>query len=217
MTNKSNTITLGGVGIHYAEALGDGDALVLLHGITDSLDTYEPLLPELSQWAHVYALDLRGHGGSSNVGSYRAHDYAADVAAFIRTVIGRPAVVAGHSLGGLVAAALAPDAPRWVRGVLLEDPPMYLGDMARFHQTPFYDGFIALCSMLEEHAAAGGAFEDLSCASGSRMPVMAAHCSKQADPMLCITVPHNLITSIHVRWTRRSMDRCSMASVPTTC
>jgi pimeloyl-ACP methyl ester carboxylesterase len=67
MTNKSNTITLGGVGIHYAEALGDGDALVLLHGITDSLDTYEPLLPELSQWAHVYALDLRVTAGRATL------------------------------------------------------------------------------------------------------------------------------------------------------
>lgn len=161
MTNKHNTIMLGDVTIHYAEAPGNGDALVLLHGITDSLDTYLPLLPELTTWAHVYALDLRGHGGSSNVGSYRARDYAADVAAFIETVIGAPAVVAGHSLGGLVAAALAADAPVLVRGVLLEDPPMYLGDMARFRQTPFYDGFIALRRMLQEHAESGGNFDDL--------------------------------------------------------
>ena len=161
MTNKHHTITLGGVDIHYAEALGTGGALVLLHGITGSLDTYEPLLTELSQWAHVYALDLRGHGGSSNVGSYRARDYAADVAAFIETVIGAPAVVAGHSLGGLVAAALAADAPALVHGVLLEDPPMYMGDMARFRQTPFYDGFTGLRRMLHDHAAAGGGFDDL--------------------------------------------------------
>jgi len=161
MTNKHNIITLGGRDIHYAEAPGADGALVLLHGITDSLDTYLPLLPELSTWAHVYAHDLRGHGGSSNAGSYCARDYAADVAAFIESVVGAPAVVAGHSLGGLVAAALAVDTPSVVRGVLLEDPPMYLGDMARFQQTPFYDDFIALRRMLHEHAAAGGGFDDL--------------------------------------------------------
>jgi pimeloyl-ACP methyl ester carboxylesterase len=119
------------------------------------------LLPELSRLAHVYALDLRGHGGSSHAASYRACDYAADVAAFIRTLIGAPAVVVGHSLGGLVAAALAADAPTLVRGVLLEDPPMYLGDMARFRQTQFHDFFVDLRRMLHDHAAAGGGFDDL--------------------------------------------------------
>jgi pimeloyl-ACP methyl ester carboxylesterase len=161
MTYTHNTITLGGVDIQYAEAPGIVSALVLLHGITDSLDTYLPLLGELSGWAHVYALDLRGHGGSSNVGSYRVRDYTDDVAAFVQAVIGAPAVVAGHSLGGLVAAALAADAPALVRGVLLEDPPMYLGDMWRFRQTAFYDGFVALRRMLHDHAAAGGEFADL--------------------------------------------------------
>jgi pimeloyl-ACP methyl ester carboxylesterase len=76
-------------------------------------------------------------------------------------VIGAPAVVAGHSLGGLVAAALAADTPTLVRGVSLEDPPMYLGDMTRFRQTAFYDGFVALRRMLHEHAAASGKFDDL--------------------------------------------------------
>jgi pimeloyl-ACP methyl ester carboxylesterase len=48
-----------------------------------------------------------------------------------------------------------------VRGVLLEDPPMYLGDMARFRQTQFHDFFVDLRRMLHDHAAAGGGFDDL--------------------------------------------------------
>lgn len=180
MTTTQN-ITLGSIMLRYVEAPGDGDALVLLHGITGSLDTYLPLLPELRSWAHVYALDLRGHGGSSHADRYAVPDYAGDVATFIDTVIGAPAVVAGHSLGGLVVAALAADAPTLVRGALLEDPPMYLGDMVRFQQTPFYDGFVALRGMLHDHATAGGRFDDLVSRIGPMPAEEARHRAEQLD------------------------------------
>src|SRR5262245_34535724 len=73
----------------------------------------------------VYALDLRGHGRSGRApGAYRAVDYAADVVAFLRRRVGQPAVVVGHSLGAIVAIAVAADAPEAVRAVVLEDPPL---------------------------------------------------------------------------------------------
>lgn len=72
--------------------------------------------------------DLRGHGDSPRADSYRAVDYAADVAALIRSEIGRPAAVVGHSLGGLTASALAATEPNLVAGILVEDPPLFEGD-----------------------------------------------------------------------------------------
>lgn len=41
---QSQTIDLGEVQIHYAEAPGPGPALVILHGLTGALDTFGPLL-----------------------------------------------------------------------------------------------------------------------------------------------------------------------------
>jgi pimeloyl-ACP methyl ester carboxylesterase len=56
----------------------------------------------------AYALSLRGHGGSGGrqlLNSHGLADYVADAVAAL-AAIGRPAVVVGHSLGGLVAQLL---------------------------------------------------------------------------------------------------------------
>ena len=63
----------------------------------------------------VWNVDLRGHGESSRapLESYDAAGYAADIAALIDSEIGRPALVVGHSLGGVVAASLRGPGLTW--------------------------------------------------------------------------------------------------------
>lgn len=73
------------------------------------------------------SIDLRGHGESAWVGSYRASDYAEDVGELIEALQLTPAVV-GHSLGGVVASTLASRHPGLVTALFLEDPPLYQGD-----------------------------------------------------------------------------------------
>ena len=81
--------------------------------------------------AHVFALDLRGHGGSSwTSGAYKLVGFAADVEAFIHDVIGQPAIVLGHSLGGEIALIAASERPDLTRAVIDEDGPPY-ADVAR--------------------------------------------------------------------------------------
>lgn len=161
-TMQQHTVDLEGVQIHYAEAGTAGSPVVLLHGITDSLDTYRAVIAALTPAAHVYALDLRGHGQSSHVpGGYRVWEYARDVPAFVERVVGQPATIAGHSLGGLVAAATAARAPRLVRGIVLEDPPMYVGRMPRFRESHFYPWFVTQRDMLDAHTASGRGMDDL--------------------------------------------------------
>jgi pimeloyl-ACP methyl ester carboxylesterase len=119
---------VGRVQLHYAEAPGSGPPLLLLHGIFGSSETYAALMPELAETAHVYALDLRGHGHSDRAPdgeAYRVPDYSRDVQTFLGTVVNEPAVLAGHSLGGLVGAWTAAYAPDLVHGLFLEDPPIY--------------------------------------------------------------------------------------------
>jgi pimeloyl-ACP methyl ester carboxylesterase len=64
-------------------------------------------------WAdwRVYELDHRGHGR----GGYRIVDFAADTIEFLRRRIERPAVLVGHSLGAMIAIAVAAEAPDLVR------------------------------------------------------------------------------------------------------
>lgn len=106
----------------------DGDPgappVLCLHGITQSLATWEWLAPDLAGH-RVYRLDFRGHGGSGRVeGRYDFPGFVEDAVALCEQVIGEPAVVIGHSLGGATAAAMAQQRPDLVRGVVLEDPPL---------------------------------------------------------------------------------------------
>lgn len=162
MTTQFRTIDLDEVQIHYAEAPEPGPALLILHGMTGSLDTFAPLIPTLAQQAHLYALDLRGHNLSGRTpGAYQVPDYGRDVAAFLQRVVGQPAVVAAHSLGGLVAVWLAATAPDWVRGIFLEDPPLYITQPPRLQQTIFYGLFVFLRDALRQHHAHGGTLDEM--------------------------------------------------------
>ncbi len=160
-----HTVNIGDIEMHYAEAAGSGPPLLLQHGITGSSESYEPLMPELAQTAHVYALDLRGHGLSDRAPdgeAYRVPDYARDVQTFLRTVVNEPVLLAGHSLGGLVGAWTAAQTPDLVRGLFLEDPPIYKALMPAFKETMFYAFFNELRNLLQQHNASGGSIDDLA-------------------------------------------------------
>ena len=106
---------------------GDADAppVLLLHGITASVRTWEWMVPHLVDRYRVLRLDFRGHGRSGRApGTYGWEGYVSDAAAACREVAGAPCAIIGHSLGGGTAAALAQLHPDLPRGVLLEDPPL---------------------------------------------------------------------------------------------
>jgi pimeloyl-ACP methyl ester carboxylesterase len=73
----------------------------------------------------MIAVDQRGHGDSERAGSYLVRDYAADVVELLREEFREPVVILGHSLGAMVAACAAGEAPDWVRGIVLLDPPFH--------------------------------------------------------------------------------------------
>src|SRR5436305_9734293 len=81
-----------------------GYPLVLLHGGSARWQAALPIIPALSGFGPVYALDLRGHGKSGRVpGRYTLRDYTGDVSTFLEQVVREPAVLYGHSMGGQVA------------------------------------------------------------------------------------------------------------------
>lgn len=158
----SKFVDLNGGQIHYAEFGATGPALVIVHGITGSYTSFMHLIPALVQQAHVYALDLRGHHLSGRTpGAYQLADYGQDVAAFLQTVVGQPAMIVGHSLGGLIAIWLASNAPTWVRSIFLEEPPLFITRLPRFQQTPFYGYFTTLREQLRQHHTNSGTLEEM--------------------------------------------------------
>ena len=111
----------GDVTLPYVEQ-GDpsGTPLLLLHGITDSWRSFEPLLPYLPRSLRVFAISQRGHGDATRpVGGYAPNDFAADMSAFIQALHLGPVVVAGHSMGATVAQRFALDYPELTRGLAL--------------------------------------------------------------------------------------------------
>ncbi len=118
-----------GVDITYDDTGSGADTVVLLHGLGSARSTWDPLVASVAQRARVQAVDQRGHGDSSHApGTYTLAHYVADAITVCDTVTDPPVVMVGHSLGAVVAASAARLRPDLVRGVMLEDPPLYRGD-----------------------------------------------------------------------------------------
>jgi pimeloyl-ACP methyl ester carboxylesterase len=102
---------------------GSGDPLVLLHGLGGGALNWIELLPGALERYRVLAPDLPGHGRSGRLPAHAGMSAFADVVAgLIEREQAAPALVAGHSFGGLVALRLAQRRPDLVRGLLLAAP-----------------------------------------------------------------------------------------------
>ncbi|HYP27465.1 MAG TPA: alpha/beta hydrolase [Blastocatellia bacterium] len=109
------------VTLQYVEQ-GDpaGVPVILLHGVTDSWYSFEPVLPHLPESIHAFALTQRGHGDSSHpADGYRFPDFAGDVAGFMDALQIEAAVVVGHSMGSGVGKRFAIDYPERTLGLVL--------------------------------------------------------------------------------------------------
>lgn len=69
----------------------------------------------------MIAPDLRGHGRTEVRGGFGRAEFVADAARFVEALGLAPAVVYGHSLGGVTAYQLAARRPELVRAVVVED------------------------------------------------------------------------------------------------
>lgn len=100
-------------------------ALVLLHGLGASSASFYPVIPHLRRRYRVVALDLPGFGCSRvpDGRSFLTFPELVDVAErFVARVAPRGAYLAGHSMGGWIAARVAARRPDLVSGLALLNP-----------------------------------------------------------------------------------------------
>jgi pimeloyl-ACP methyl ester carboxylesterase len=113
----------GEVELAYTEWPGEGPPVLALHGISGRRAEH------LTRWEdghHAYAYDHRGHGDSGRApGAYSFVNYGRDCVAFLRGIVREPAILVGHSLGGMTAIYAAAQAPELVKAAFLVDPPLY--------------------------------------------------------------------------------------------
>lgn len=114
--------------ISFTDA-GDGNsAVVLLHGFSDNLATWNQLAPKLAEHHRVLALDLPGFGGSQRRSGPQFDGYfdAIDEVLGKAGVTG-PVSLVGNSLGAVTALLYAHRAPERVRRVVLVGMPAVAG------------------------------------------------------------------------------------------
>lgn len=128
--------------MHLAhEIVGSGPLAVVVHGITESRETWRPLIGPLAEHYRVVAVDLRGHGQSAPGDVYDPLTLATDVR---ETLVEAgladvdDALLVGHSLGGIVVSAYAAMFP--ARAVVNVDQPLRL--------SAFQDGLAQLEPLL---------------------------------------------------------------------
>ncbi len=119
---------------HVVDGPPDAPVLVLLGSLGSDLSVWEPQAA-LARTLRVVRPDLRGHGASPvPAGPYRVEDLADDVVALLDRLGVGAAHVAGISLGGMVAQAVAVRAPGRVRSLSLLCTSAHTADPLPWHE-----------------------------------------------------------------------------------
>ena len=92
----------------YYEVSGDGDPLIVLHGAYMNIPSMGAIIPRLAETHKVYALELQGHGRTTDIDRPITYpNLADDVAAFMERVGLEKADVFGYSMGAAAGLQLA--------------------------------------------------------------------------------------------------------------
>ena len=161
--------------------------LVLLPATAETAEDWDTVASALFSTRTVHAVNLRGHGLSDWPGTYSIELLANDVSDLLPRLGDRPVDLVGHSLGGLVAIAVAASHPELLRRLVLEDVGLLRPRAAALPAKPA--GVLAFdWRMVEQvrpeiddpdprwaHIAAGISVPTLVIAGGPRSPVPQEH------------------------------------------
>lgn len=113
------TVRSNGIDLHY-ETAGQGEAVLLLHGLGSRSDDWQLQVPVFAERYRVVTADMRGHGRTSKPpGPYSVPMMAADVLGLLEALAIDATYVIGLSMGGMIAFQLAVDHPERVRSLVI--------------------------------------------------------------------------------------------------
>ena len=102
-----NRVNVNGMRMYY-EVSGAGDPLIVLHGAYMNIPAMGGIIPRLARTHKVYALELQGHGRTTDIARPITYpNLADDVAAFMDAVGLQKADVFGYSMGAEAGLQLA--------------------------------------------------------------------------------------------------------------
>jgi pimeloyl-ACP methyl ester carboxylesterase len=123
----SKYIEINGMDIHYRDA-GEGEVIVLVHGIMSSLQTWDDWSVQLEKYYRVISLDVPGYGltgAPANLDDFNESNLVNTFAKFVDAIGLEDFSLAGNSLGGYIAATYASQYPTRVKKLILLDPVAY--------------------------------------------------------------------------------------------
>ncbi|RMJ02588.1 Esterase YbfF [Marinobacter litoralis] len=100
---------------------GQGEPLILLHGLFGSLENLGGVARRLEDGWHIHGLDQRNHGSSPHTDEMTYPAMASDVVAYMDAQGIDKAHLLGHSMGGKVAMQVALSYPERVLGIIVAD------------------------------------------------------------------------------------------------
>lgn len=122
MIVQEQRINLNGLSIRYFQSGSEGLPLVLFHGTGESALDWSWVLPKLGENYRVYAPDFPGAGESAKpIRDYTVDFFTQFAADFLNAIGIDRAIIAGNSLGGLVALKIALSRPEQTAGLVMID------------------------------------------------------------------------------------------------
>lgn len=103
----AHRVKINGMQMYY-EVSGSGEPLIVLHGAYMNIQMMGPIIPMLAKTHRVYAVELQGHGRTTDIDRPITYpNLADDVAAFMDSVGLKKADVFGYSMGAITGLQLA--------------------------------------------------------------------------------------------------------------
>ncbi|WCL49697.1 alpha/beta fold hydrolase [Leptospira sp. GIMC2001] len=121
-TSEHSSFALNGK-ISYIRNGAGNQTYILLPGIGETKEGYQPLVQELETTGVVYSLDIRGQGGSSSdFTSFSALDVAKDVIEFLDEKKLKNTILVGSSLSAASAVYVGAERSDLVKKIVLSGP-----------------------------------------------------------------------------------------------
>lgn len=103
------------------KVFGQGQPLIILHGLFGSLDNWQTMAKQFSEHFMVFVLDQRNHGKSPHAAPHDYPTLANDLKEFLEQNWVYRAHILGHSMGGKVAMQFALEYPEMVDKLVVAD------------------------------------------------------------------------------------------------
>ena len=116
------------MGLNF-KSFGQGDPIIILHGLFGTLDNWQTIAKKLAEHYTVYIVDQRNHGRSPHFEEMDYELMASDIKAFMESQWIYSCHLIGHSMGGKTAMQFAADYPDILEKLIVVDiaPKVYEG------------------------------------------------------------------------------------------